>query len=146
MSTSHTHDASPTLAPRALCSEVEIRSFVHAFYARIRVDAALGPIFNGHIDDWDAHLAKLCDFWSSLLLRTGRFSGAPMPKHAVLPDLSAALFERWLALFRTTLADQPNTAMADAANHFAERVAQSLWQGYQLLRAPGVLPGALTLD
>jgi hemoglobin len=54
-------------------SEPMIETLVHAFYARVRQDAVLGPIFDGAIGDgWDAHLAKLCDFWSSVLLGTAR--------------------------------------------------------------------------
>src|SRR5690606_12563079 len=54
-----------------LCSEEEVARLVHAFYARVRQDAALGPIFDAKVDDWDQHLAKLVDFWSSILRRTG---------------------------------------------------------------------------
>ncbi len=126
-----------------LCTEDEVSAMVHAFYARVREDEVLGPIFNGHIDDWDHHLVKLVDFWSAILRRTGRFTGAPMPKHAALPGLSAELFQRWLALFRETASAQPNQAMGTQACAMAERIAQSLWMGYQMNRNPGALPSAL---
>ncbi|MDR2871955.1 MAG: group III truncated hemoglobin [Xanthomonadaceae bacterium] len=127
----------------ALCTETEISNLVHAFYARVRQDAVLGPIFDAHIDDWDHHLVKLVDFWSSILLRTGRFTGTPMPKHAALPGLNTELFHHWLGLFRTTAAEQPNRAMAEQACAMAERIAQSLWLGYQLKRNPDVRPAEL---
>lgn len=123
-----------------LCTEEEVVSLVHAFYARVRMDAELGPIFNTHVSDWDHHLAKLVDFWSAILRRTARFSGAPMPKHAAIQGLSMALFERWLGLFEATLAEQPNRAMADEAGKAARRIAQSLWMGYQMSRDPKALP------
>ncbi|WP_406625261.1 group III truncated hemoglobin [Acidovorax sp. SDU_ACID1] len=126
-----------------LCTEAEISELVHAFYARVRQDEVLGPIFDAHVDDWDHHLAKLVDFWSSILRRTGRFSGSPMTKHAALSDLSAELFHRWLALFRETAAEQPNRAMAAQACAMAERIAQSLWLGYQLNRSPDAMPTEL---
>ena len=126
-----------------LCTEAEITALVHAFYARVRLDERLGPIFNEHVDDWDQHLATLVDFWSSILRRTGRFSGAPMPKHAALPGLEAALFRRWLALFNETAAGQPNQAMATRACAAAERIAQSLWMGYQMSRNPDVIAEGL---
>lgn len=126
-----------------LCTQAEVARLVHTFYARIRQDEALGPIFNAHIGDWDHHLAKLVDFWSSILRRTGRFSGAPMPKHAALPGLSGELFERWLKLFRENAAEHPNQAMASQACMMAERVAQSLWMGYQICRDPQAVPTAL---
>jgi hemoglobin len=116
----------------ALCTEEEITALVQQFYAKVRRDPELGPIFNGHIDDWPHHLQKLCDFWSGVLLRSGRFSGAPMPKHAALPGLRADLFHQWLALWRETAAEQPNHEMAQVAVSAAERIAQSLWMGYQI--------------
>lgn len=123
-----------------LCSEEEVARLVHAFYARIRQDEVLGPIFEAHITDWDQHLAKLVDFWSAVLRRTARFSGAPMPKHVALPGLSTELFERWLGLFEITLAEQPNRSLADQAWQAARRIAQSLWSGYQMSRDPKQLP------
>lgn len=131
------------MATSDLCTEEEIARLVHAFYAKVRRDHVLGPIFNAHIDDWDRHLAKLADFWSSILRRTGRFTGAPMPKHVALPGLSAELFERWLTLFEETTAAQPNRAMGEQAYAMAQRIAQSLWYGYQLSRDPGTLPTEL---
>ena len=119
-----------------LCTEEEIAQLVRAFYARVRLDPHLGPIFDAHIADWNHHLEKLTTFWSAILRRTGRYTGAPMPKHIALPGLSAELFERWLAVFRETTAAQPNRAMGEHAYAMAERIAQSLWSGYQLSRAP----------
>ena len=127
----------------ALCTEQEIRALVHDFYADVRRDDVLGPIFNSRIHDWDTHLAKLVDFWSSILLRTGRFTGAPMPLHAAMPGLSADLFQRWLAAFYASNARQPNQAMAAQANAMAERIAQSLWMGYQMRNGGEALPTPL---
>lgn len=125
-----------------LCTEAEIRDLVHAFYARVRADAELGPIFDAQVHDWDAHLARLADFWSSVLRGTGRYTGAPMPKHVAISGLSAPLFQRWLALFHTTSAELPNAALRERADAAAERIAQSLWFGYQIANRGGV-PGRL---
>jgi hemoglobin len=118
----------------ALCTEDEIVALVRAFYAKVRRDEVLGPVFERHVADWDIHLGRLADFWSSILLRTQRFAGAPMPKHNALPNLSAALFERWLALFAEATAAQPNGALEVRADAAAKRIAQSLWYGYQSSR------------
>ncbi len=115
-----------------LCSEEEIATLVQRFYARVRHDAQLGPIFNARIHDWPAHEAKLCDFWSSALRGTRRFHGTPMPVHAALPGLTAALFQHWLQLFDETVATLPNTALRERVSHLAHRIAGSLWYGYQL--------------
>lgn len=128
-----------------LCTDEEIAVMVHAFYAEVRRDAQLGPIFDRNIDDWDKHLAKLVDFWSSILRGTARFSGTPMSKHAALPGLSAELFQRWLALFRDTTAAQANQAMGKQAYAMAQRIAQSLWLGYQMGNHPDVPPRQMVL-
>jgi hemoglobin len=126
-----------------LCTEDEIARLVHDFYARVRQDETLGPIFDTHVADWDRHLGRMCDFWSSILLRTGRFSGTPMSKHAALPQLSGELFERWLALFHEVAGAQPNQAMAEQACIMAGRIAQSLWMGYQIHHNPTAAPALL---
>lgn len=119
----------------SLCTEAEIAQLVHDFYAKVRLDAKLGPIFEAHVEDWEHHLGKMVDFWSALLRGTSRFDGAPMPKHAALPGLSEALFQHWLALFRATAAEQANQAMARQASETAGRIAARLWMGYQRLRS-----------
>lgn len=114
-----------------LCTEQDISDFVHDFYAEVRRDALLSPIFNAHVQDWDRHLAKLVDFWSSILRGTKRFKGMLMAKHVALPALNLELFKRWLALFDQVAARQPNQAMARHACDVAHGIAQSLWYGYR---------------
>ena len=92
------------LLPDAL-DERMIHDVVHGFYAAIRNDALLGPIFNGAIapEAWPVHLAKMCDFWSSMLLKTGRYDGRPLPPHLRISGLGEEHFRRWLKLFRSTV-------------------------------------------
>lgn len=113
------------------CTEAEIRQLVETFYGRVRQDAELGPIFEAHVDDWNAHFEMLTDFWSALLLGSRRFKGAPVPKHAALPGLSWPLFERWLALFHDTTSQTGNPALKQAADPMAQRIAEKLWSVYQ---------------
>lgn len=115
-----------------LCTEEEVTRLVHGFYAAVRQDEVLGPVFEEHVRDWDRHLPTMVDFWSGALRGTARFRGAPMPRHAALPGLSVQLFQRWLTLFRQTTATLGNAPMAERANDLAERIAESLWYGYQL--------------
>ncbi len=126
-----------------LCTETEIQVLVHDFYARVRADALLGPIFAEHVQDWEHHLAKLVDFWSSTLRGTARFRGTPMVVHTRLPGLHAELFQRWLSLFKQTTATLGNEAMRLRANDLSERIAQSLWHGYQMQSRPEKPPAEL---
>ncbi len=113
-------------------TEPMIRDLVHRFYARVRQDAMLGPIFNATVADWDAHLNKLCGFWSSVTLMTGRYKGTPMQVHAGLPGLSAEHFDRRLELFRRTAGEVCPSAPARLFIDRAERIAQSLELGMAL--------------
>ena len=119
-------------------TEALIAELVEAFYAKVRQDAVLGPIFNAAIVDWDVHLAKLCDFWSSVLLMTGRFKGAPMAVHAGLPDIGPAHFAHWLALFDETAHEVCPPAAAALFSAKARMIAQSLLLGIAASR--GELP------
>ncbi len=115
-----------------------IRTVVHMFYDRIRADDILGPIFGSQISDWEPHLAKMCDFWSSVLLMTKRYDGRPVPVHTKIPGLDHEHFAHWLTLFRATVRE---IAPPDAAELFidrAERIAQSLQLSIDFTR--GVLP------
>lgn len=120
------------MAEDDICSEADITELVHNFYAQIRLDPRLGPIFDRHVTDWPHHLAKMVDFWSSTLRGTRRYHGMPMPAHVALPGLTEELFQDWLLIFHETTADHPNPVMRDRADILAERIAQSLWYGYEL--------------
>lgn len=119
-----------------LFTEEDVSALVHNFYAKARKDPDLGPIFESHVIDWDAHFVQMTNFWSAQLRGTSRFRGAPMPKHIALPDLRAELFERWLQLFRQTTEELGNPTLQLHANSIAGFIATRLWQGYQVNNYP----------
>lgn len=88
----------------SIITEDSIKTLVHAFYDKVRADPRLGPVFDQAIarDTWPEHLETMCDFWSSVMLKTGRYHGNPAQKHLSIPAFDAALFDRWLALFSKT--------------------------------------------
>ena len=86
-------------------------------YRRIQGDALLGPIFATRIADWEAHIAKLCAFWSSVALMSRRYHGQPMQAHLDLP-VNSSHFDHWLGLFECTATELCPPA---AAAHFIER-------------------------
>jgi hemoglobin len=132
------------LAPGVAAGVTEemIHEVVHAFYAKVRKDPAIGPIFNRVIPEegWPAHLAKLCDFWSSVLLMSGRFKGTPMVAHARIDDIRPTHFARWLHLFRQTVQAlcPPEAAALFVAK--SEMIAKSLQLGIAVSR--GEAPSA----
>ncbi|MDX6750516.1 group III truncated hemoglobin [Geminicoccaceae bacterium 1502E] len=121
--------------------ETLIARVVHGFYADIRHDAVLGPVFERIIGEgWDQHLARMVDFWSSVLLTTGRYQGKPMLAHARIEEIDRALFERWLALFADTVARLCAPAQAALFLDRAGRIAQSLLCGVEMQRQLGLAP------
>lgn len=118
----------------------ELRALVDAFYARVRADARLGPIFERHVEDWDEHLERLTNFWHSLMLTSGRYKGNPFTAHKPFSgELDAALFERWLMLWREATNEAFPPELAARFQFKAERVAESLKAG--LLFDPAVTSG-----
>jgi hemoglobin len=108
-------------------TEPSIRLLVDAFYVKVRADPALAPIFTRAIPgDWGPHLEKMCAFWSSVMLTSGRYKGNPVLKHLVLPGMTPELFTRWLALFDATCRDLFDAEVAAAFRDKAERIAESL--------------------
>ncbi len=65
--------------------EAMIDRLVRGFYARVRDDALLGPVFAARISDWEPHLQQMSAFWSSVALMSGVYHGRPMQKHMPLP-------------------------------------------------------------
>lgn len=131
------HPKAPGLA--AGITEPMIRTLVHNFYAEVRRDPLLGPIFNARVRDWPEHLDKLTAFWSSVVLMTGRYKGRPMPVHVAIPDIARTHFERWLELFRSTARAVCPDAAAALFIDRAERIAESLHLGICLSRGEGPL-------
>ncbi|MCA1455853.1 group III truncated hemoglobin [Bradyrhizobium sp. BRP22] len=119
-------------------TEAMIERLVRGFYAKVRADTVLGPVFEARIRDWEPHLAQMCAFWSSVALMTGRYHGTPMAKHLPLP-VDADHFDRWLELFEQTAR---KICPSEAAAHFierAQRIAASLEFG--IAGSQGVILG-----
>ena len=129
------------MLPHDSISEPAIVALVDRFYGKARQDPILGPVFNNAVTDWDEHLDKLHDFWSSVMLTTGRYKGNPMAAHFKQP-IEPGFFDRWQALWRETAAEifAPMVAAQFVAK--AERIGESLKLGlFYRPSAFRVLPG-----
>lgn len=119
-------------------TEESLKLLVDTFYARVREDDLIGPVFNGAIDDWPEHLDRLQAFWSSVMLTSGRYKGRPLPAHIKHGDaINPASFERWLGLWRETTNALLDAESAAAMQEKAERIAESLMLGIQFHRGDG---------
>lgn len=115
-----------------------LRQLVSAFYARVRGDDLLGPVFESAVPDWPAHLGLLTDFWSSLMLASGRYHGKPILAHLRhAAAITPAHFDRWLGLWAEVTTERMPAGAASALQAKAERVAKSL-QLALFVRPPAV--------
>jgi len=109
----------------------QIETLVATFYARIRQDDVLGPIFLAAIgEDWTAHLKTMCDFWSSVMNTSGRYKGKPIPAHVKLTGIEPRHFEHWMRLFSETAHELFGADLAAMFVQRAERIAESLKLGF----------------
>ena len=107
--------------------ETVIPRLLAAFYARVRADDMLAPIFADAVHDWDAHTGRIADFWSSVMLGTGRYKGNPVARH--LPHaarMTPDMFARWLALWQQTTDAMLPAEAARAIQAKAARIGESL--------------------
>jgi hemoglobin len=105
---------------------------VDRFYAKVRRDPGLGPVFNAAVHDWDEHQQRLVAFWASVALRAGSYRGNPMAVHRALAGVDAGHFGTWLALWRETAHELLEPAAAATLVGHAERIGASLRLGMGL--------------
>ncbi len=104
-------------------SEEEINVILSSFYERVRDDGQLGPVF-AVVEDWDEHITRLCEFWSSVMLTTGRYKGDPLSMHMVHAEkIRPEMFARWLELWRTTTEELVAPPIAEEMQARARRIA-----------------------
>lgn len=119
-------------------TEEEISNLVDRFYAKVQIDPEIGPIFNTIVTDWPEHLARLKDFWSTVMLTTGRYKGDPMMTHLQIPlPLEPSHFNRWLELFAETAKEVMTPEHAASIIAKSERIAGNFKAGIAYQR--GVL-------
>lgn len=121
--------------------EATIRDVVNRFYALAREDAVIGLVFRRAVPDesWQSHIDTIVDFWSSMLLGSGRYHGRPMTKHLALPELTDAHFQRWLALFRFTVSERCSPSVAELFVDRSERVANSFRVNIRMRRGDSLV-------
>lgn len=122
---------------RDIATTDDVAVLVHSFYASVRADDLIGPIFNQRIGErWPEHLDKLVGFWSTVLLEVQAYSGAPFAPHANLP-IDASHFERWLQLFKQTLDQHFSGPKANEAFERASKMGQMFQYKLDYLRNQG---------
>ena len=116
-----------TLDRPDITSRADIVRLVDTFYAAVRADEILAPIFDGvaHVD-WERHLPRMYDFWVGVLFGATAFRGNPLAVHlglATRVTMGAREFGRWIALFHSSVDALFSGPMADEARARASRIA-----------------------
>ncbi len=128
----------------------DIVSLVDHFYGKVQADEALSHVFDGVAQvHWESHLPKLYDFWDSVLFRAGTFRGNPIAAHAKLiplTDMGWPLFERWLELFRTSVAELFAGERAGHIVRCAEDMANVIFSRIHGVKDPRFDPARLTAE
>jgi hemoglobin len=109
-------------------TEEQIDQLVRKFYDRARQEERLGPLFANMVSDWEGHFKIVQDFWSHILLGTGRYKGSPFPPHTRMP-IELDHFDRWLTLFRQTAVEVLPPEAAALAVSRAEHMTKSFRMG-----------------
>jgi hemoglobin len=116
-----------------IVTEPSIARLIDRFYAAVRRDAVLAPVFETTIAEaeWPEHLATMRRFWSSVMLTSGRYSGNPVAVHRAIQGLERPMFARWLALFEATVhelfAPRPAAEFVTKANRIAGSLQLALF-------------------
>lgn len=120
-----------------ILDEAALPALLARFYEKVRQDDQLGPLFNDAVHDWAQHLERLGDFWSSVMLTSGRYKGSPVVLHlAHAPRITPAMFERWLALWAEATSEMLPGPVAAAMQGKARRIAETLEAALRTHAAP----------
>jgi hemoglobin len=91
------------MSKKLLENRDDLSVLVNKFYARVRQDELIGPIFNDVAKvDWEEHIPKITDFWDAFMFGGEAYRGRPFPPHIPL-GLKPEHFKRWLELFFATV-------------------------------------------
>ncbi|HND89378.1 MAG TPA: group III truncated hemoglobin [Saprospiraceae bacterium] len=113
-----------------ISTSADVRLLIDQFYNKVRADEMLGYIFDEVAQvDWPHHLPTMYRFWEFMLLNTpDAYRGNPIQKHMDLHrkhPLKAGHFDRWLALFHSTVDEHFQGPKADEAKFRAFAISET---------------------
>ena len=110
----------------------DVSLLVRSFYAKVRADTVLAPIFNGIINDWESHLELLTDFWETQLFLKRKYYGNPIKAHNEVDDrmnhtITPEHFGLWLNLWFETIDTLFSGDNAFIAKNRARQISSMLY-------------------
>lgn len=110
---------------------LQVSRLVHAFYADVRADALLGPVFARPMHcNWPDHLELMADFWCTALKLERSFRGNVCGRHVVLSGVTRDPLLRWLLLWRERASEQLPQAEAGRVQGIAVGMARMRHLGW----------------
>lgn len=104
--------------------EEDLHELLMEFYAIVSEDSLLARYFEAI--DMPSHMPRIVDFWSTLVFRSGRYTGNAFRPHLAMPGLTAAHFARWLETLDMTLDAHFTGDRTEQMKDFGRRVAFSM--------------------
>lgn len=128
------------LPPRFPITAEQIDIVVTEFYARVREDEILAPVFFQSLPPllraWMAHEEKIAAFWRNAILFERSYDGNPQKVHGEREAVEPEHFAVWLALFDEVLKEKLPPELAEAWSALAHRIGRGLKMGVAHLRQP----------
>ncbi len=116
-------------APIATPDTASITRLVHGFYADVRRDPLLGPVFEAALQGrWEAHLARMVDFWSTVALGARSYRGNVVASHRPLDGVTPAHFAAWVRLWAEHTGRLFTPEVAQGLQQAAHGVARNLFR------------------
>lgn len=123
-------------------NKADIKYLVETFYSTALADPHIGPVFKDAGFVLESHIPVMVSFWETILFDVITYKGNPMLKHLAL-NLTVPLlpehFERWMAIWTTTVNSRYCGPLAEKAVIRARSIAQLM--EYKIKQtAPGSNP------
>lgn len=119
----------PRPVPQSTVDLARLTDLVHGFYADVRRDALLGPVFDAALHGrWAAHLERMVDFWSTVALGSQRYRANVLQRHRSLEGVTPAHFAAWVGLWQRHTEQRFTSEVAQTLQQAAHGVARALFK------------------
>lgn len=106
-----------------IATREDVKLMVDTFYDKVNADDVLSPIFNDFAKvDWEKHMPRMYEFWSTILLSNGDYKGSPFDKHIPLP-IDKSHFDRWISIFLGNIDEHFEGPMTEDAKLRAQTIS-----------------------
>jgi hemoglobin len=113
-----------------ISTRADLEVLLRHFYGRAFADPILEPAFETlAVIGVDDHLPVMCDFWETVLFRTGTYRGSVAAVHRALHGshgFTTAHFDRWVELWASSIEELFDGDVAQRATREAASIARAM--------------------